>query len=74
MHCLVSMLEKLRPVVCGLTLQWSSGVPMNSKEYHVAAVEKKNLASPCSRILMDLAVDHQREDTRHLNFPHTSDP
>ena len=36
------MLEKLRPVVCGLTLQWSSGVPMNSKEYHVAAVEKKS--------------------------------
>ena len=23
------------------------------------------------RILMDLALDHQREDTRHLNFPHT---
>ena len=38
-HCLVSMLEKLRPVVCGLTLQWSrGGGPMNPKEYHVVAV------------------------------------
>ena len=38
MHCLVSMLEKFRPVVCDLTIQWSRGVPMNPKEYHVAAV------------------------------------
>ena len=37
-HCLVSMLKKLRQVVCGLTLQWSRGVHMNPKEYHVAAV------------------------------------
>ena len=39
MHCLVSMLEKLRPVVCGLTLSGQGGgVPMNPKKYHVAAV------------------------------------
>ena len=31
MHCLVSMLKKLRPVVCGLTLYWSRGVHMNPK-------------------------------------------
>ena len=37
-HCLVSMLKKLRQVVCGLTLQWSRGVHLNPKEYHVAAV------------------------------------
>ena len=37
-YCLISMLKKLRPVVCGLTLQWSRGVHMNPKEYHVAAV------------------------------------
>ena len=38
MHCLVSMLEKLRPVVCGLTLSGQGGVPMNPKKYHVATV------------------------------------
>ena len=38
MHCSVSMLEKLRPVVCGLLLSGQGGVPMNPKKYHVAAV------------------------------------
>ena len=38
MHCLDSMLDTLRPVVCGLKLSWSRGVPMNPKKYHVAAV------------------------------------
>ena len=38
MHCLVNMLEKLRPVVCGLTLSGKGVVPMNPKKYHVAAV------------------------------------
>ena len=32
------MLNTLRPVVCSVTLQWSRGVHMNPKEYHVAAV------------------------------------
>ena len=52
-HCLVSMLKKLRQVVCGVTLQWSRGVHMNPKEYYVAAVswlkiwKIQNLVSPC---------------------------
>ena len=33
--------------------------------------EKYKISSCLVRILIDLAVDHQREDTRHLNFPHT---
>ena len=53
------------------------GVPMNPKEYHVAAVSyirlEKKISPRLVRFLMDLPVDHQREDTRHLNFPHTSD-
>ena len=32
------MLEILRPVVRGVTLQWSRGVPMDPKEYPVAAI------------------------------------
>ena len=52
---------------------------MNPKKYHVAAVFltyytfEKKISPRLVRLLMDLAVDHQREDTRHLNFPHTSD-
>ena len=38
-NCLVnSMLKKLRPVVRGVTLQWSKGVPVDPKEYSVAAI------------------------------------
>ena len=40
-NCLVnSMLKKLRPVVRGVTLQWSRGVPMDPKEYSVAAISR----------------------------------
>ena len=51
---------------------------MNPKEYHVAAVSwlnirLKKISPHLVRLLTDLAVDHQREDTRQLNFPHTSD-
>ena len=51
-HCLVSMLKKLRPVVCGLTLQWSRGVHMNPKEYHVAAVSWLNICKKKSRLAL----------------------
>ena len=50
------------------------GVPMNPKEYHVAAVSllnirlKKKISPRLVRLLMDLSVDHQREDTQRLNF------
>ena len=52
------------------------GVHMNPKEYQLLPFldlkfEKYKISPRLVRILIDLAVDHQREDTRHLNFPHT---
>ena len=75
-HCLVSMLMKLRQVVCGLTPQWSRGSIWILKNIMLLPFldlkfEKYKISPRLVRILIDLAADHQREDTRHLNFPHT---
>ena len=79
------MLEKLKPVVRGVTLQWSRGVPMDPnaiswllQPYHPAfsdiRLKKKKkktrlaLRCNCVRVPMDLAVDHQWEDTQQKLF------
>ena len=64
------MLKKLRPVVCGFTLQWSRGVHMNPKEYHVAAVSWLNIwkkISPRLALLGSLWISPLTTNERTLD-------